>query len=77
MKAMDARLDALVQQMNGATGQAKVDATAAVVNELVTQRKAMREGMEGMQAKMMQHMAQHMQAGGAAAMKCPMMSGTK
>ena len=27
--------------------------------------------------QMMQHMAQHMQAGGAAAMKCPMMSGTK
>lgn len=78
MKATDARLDTLVQQMNGATGQAKVDATAAVVSELVTQRKTMHEGMDSMQAKMMQHMMEHMQAGGAdAMMKCPMMQKMK
>ena len=74
MKAMDARLDTLVQQMNSATGQAKVDATAAVVSELVTQRKTMFDRMEGMHGEMMQHMMEHMQAGGAdAMMKCPMM----
>ncbi len=74
MKAMDARLDTLVQQMNSATGQAKVDATAAVVSELVTQRKTTFDRMEGMHGEMMQHMMEHMQAGGAdAMMKCPMM----
>jgi flagellar basal body L-ring protein FlgH len=74
MKAMDARLDTLVQQMNSATGQAKVDATAAVVSELVTQRKTMFDRMEGMHGEMMRHMMEHMQAGGAdAMMKCPMM----
>jgi hypothetical protein len=74
MKAMDARLDSLVQTMNGATGPAKVDATAAVVTELVSQRKTMRERMEGMQSGMMSHMMQHMQAGGAQGMmQCPMM----
>jgi hypothetical protein len=74
MKAMDARLDTLVQQMNTATGQAKVDATAAVVTELVTQRKTMVDRMEGMHGEMMQHTTEHMQAGGAdAMMKCPMM----
>ena len=74
MKAMDARLDTLVQQMNSATGQAKVDATAAVVSELVTQRKTTFDRMDGMHGEMMQHMMEHMQAGGAdAMMKCPMM----
>jgi hypothetical protein len=39
MKAMDARLDGLVQKMDTAQGEAKVDATAAAVSELVQQRK--------------------------------------
>lgn len=74
MKAMDARLDGLVQTMNSATGQAKADATAAVVSELVTQRKTMRDGMAKGQAAMMQHMMEHMQMGGEkGAMTCPMM----
>ena len=74
MKAMDARLDTLVQTMNSATGPAKVDATAAVVAELVSQRGTMRERMSGMQAGMMHHMMEHMQAGGAPGMtQCPMM----
>jgi hypothetical protein len=38
---MDARLDGLVAAMNAARGTAKVDATAAVVSELVAQRKQM------------------------------------
>ena len=74
MKAMDARLDGLVQTMKSATGQAKVDATAAVVSELVTQRRAMRDGMAKGQGAMMQHMMEHMQMGGEkGAMMCPMM----
>lgn len=40
-KQMDARLDRLVEQMNRATGAAKVDAMAAVISELVSQREQM------------------------------------
>ena len=44
----DARLDSLVRAMNAATGNRKVDAMAAVINELVDQRRLMREHMRGM-----------------------------
>ena len=53
MKAADARLDQLVQQMNSASGDAKVNATAAVVTELVRQQKAMHEEMGKMHEHMM------------------------
>jgi hypothetical protein len=59
MKAADEKLDALVAKMNGAKGNAKVDAMAAVVNELVAQRKMMRGQM--MQCPMM---GQGMKGGG-------------
>jgi len=52
MKANDAKLDALVTQMNAATGSAKVDAVATVVTELVRQQKAMHEHMGQMHAMM-------------------------
>src|SRR5262245_42134369 len=39
LDAMDAKIDGLVAAMNAARGDAKVDATAAVVTELVAQRK--------------------------------------
>ena len=44
----DARLDSLVRAMNAATGNRKVDAMAAVINELIDQRRTMREHMRGM-----------------------------
>jgi len=47
MKAADAKLDQLVEQMNAASGDAKVTATAAVVSELVRQHKSMHEQMMG------------------------------
>jgi hypothetical protein len=43
MKAMDARLDEKVAAMNAAKGDQKVEAMAAVINELVSQRKEMRQ----------------------------------
>ena len=43
----DATLDGLVEQMNAASGDAKVTATAAVVSELVRQHKSMHEQMMG------------------------------
>ena len=48
MEASDARLDQLVRAMNSATGQKKVDAMAAVINELIAQRKTMRGHMRQM-----------------------------
>ena len=73
MKAADERLDDLVAKMNAASGVEKADATAAVVNELVTQRRTMRDGMMKMEGGMMGHMMEHMQAGKDSMAKCPMM----
>jgi hypothetical protein len=42
MDSADARLDRLVRTMNKSTGGRKVQAMAAVINELVAQRKMMR-----------------------------------
>lgn len=41
----DQKLEELVAKMNAAQGEAKVDAIAAVLNELVAQRKQMRQHM--------------------------------
>lgn len=76
MEAMDSKLDDLVKKMNTAKGSKKVDATAAALNELVAQRKQMREHMMAMQPEMMKHMMEHMQAGMTKGMmECPMMKG--
>ena len=48
MKAMDARLDQKVAAMNEAKGKTKVDAMAAVINEMATQRTEMMAKMAGM-----------------------------
>lgn len=53
MTAGDAKLDALVQTMNSATGAGKVDAVASVVSELVSQQKAMHTHMGQMHQQMM------------------------
>lgn len=76
MDAMDSRLDDLVKRMNAATGSKKPDAVAAVINELVAQRKQMREQMMAMQPEMMMHMMEHMRMGMMKGMmECPMMKG--
>jgi hypothetical protein len=53
MKMSDAKLDALVKDMNAATGEAKINAMAAVVNELVRQNQATHERMGQMHQQMM------------------------
>jgi hypothetical protein len=53
MKAADAKLDALVRDMNAANGNAKVNALAAVVTELVRQNRSMHEHMGQMHQGMM------------------------
>lgn len=52
MKAADARLDALVNDMNKATGEERIAAMTAVVNELVRQHKGMCARMGEMQQMM-------------------------
>lgn len=52
MKAMDAQLDQKVTAMNAATGDARIDAIAAVINELVSQRKAVRDQMSATRCDM-------------------------
>ena len=78
LQAMDIDLDKLVAAMNAASGSKEPDAMekpmAAVLNELVTQRKAFLSMMMEMQPKMMAHMAHHTQMHGTkGAMECPMM----
>lgn len=78
LSAMDASLDKLVAEMNAAKASKEVDALekpmAAVLNELVAQRKVMQSMMMEMQPQMMAHMMQHMQMHGAkGAMDCPLM----
>lgn len=51
MQARDAELEKLVATMNQASGAAKVDAIAAVVNELVAQHR-MRHAQRGQMRKM-------------------------
>ena len=46
--SMNARMDALVGRMNRATGNAKVTHMAQVINEMVSQRKAMQAHMRAM-----------------------------
>ena len=75
---MDATLDKLVAEMNAAKGSKEADAMekpmAAVINELVAQRKTLGSMMMEMQPAMMAHMMRHREMHGAmGAMECPMM----
>jgi hypothetical protein len=45
MAEMDKRMDDLAAKMNSAKGDEKVDAMAAVLNEMLARHKAMREKM--------------------------------
>lgn len=67
VQAMDQKLEALANEMNRASGPDKIDSMAAILNEMIGQRKAMRDGM-----------MQHMQGGTINGMSdgtvsCPMM----
>lgn len=73
MATMDENLDELVAQMNAADDATKTDAVAAVVTELVAQKKARQKMMMKMQQGGMKHMMHH-RGGEIGEMKgCPMM----
>jgi len=69
-KMMDAKLDELANAMNSTEGDSKVEAMAALLDELVSQRKMMHEKMMKMREKMMCKM---MDGDGASMSKCKMM----
>ncbi len=48
MDSLDRRLDSLVTRMNQTTGEQKITAMSAVINEMVSQRHAMRRHMRRM-----------------------------
>ncbi|MEI6562378.1 MAG: hypothetical protein WCO68_09905 [Verrucomicrobiota bacterium] len=56
IKAQDAEMDKLVQEMNAASGDKKVDAIAAIVNKVMEERKAWHSEMEMRHKKMMEWM---------------------
>ncbi len=58
-KERDTRLNRLVSTMNDASGQAKVDAMAAVISELVTQRNETRAHTMHTDVAMKEHMLRH------------------
>ena len=60
MDSMNKRLDSMVTRMNGATGSRKMTAMADVINEMVSQRKAMHIRMQQMMESQgaMMHMMQ-------------------
>ncbi|KAB2970034.1 MAG: hypothetical protein F9K18_00290 [Thermoanaerobaculia bacterium] len=75
VQANDAALDKLVAEMNAAKGPTEKERSmAAVLNELVAQRKATHAMMMEMQPEMMAHMARHMGMHATKGhMECPMM----
>lgn len=75
MKANDDTLDRLVSKMNAAKGSKGMEEPmAAVLNELVAQRKSSRSAMMEMQPEMMEHMMRHMEMHDTkGAIACPMM----
>jgi hypothetical protein len=82
MAEMDSKLQGLVDDMNKTKGSAKIDKTAAVVNELVAQRSMMAKQMMDMHPKMMEHMMEHMKSGMMKGMadsmsSCPMMKASE
>ena len=78
MEQMDRQLQDKLTAMRNARGDDRVDAMAAVVEELVTQRQQMHEQHRGMMHGAMQHMGKHAAIGmqgqaQSAMMHCPMM----
>jgi hypothetical protein len=78
VKAMDRRLDDKLATMNASIGQERIDAMAAVINEMVNDRKEMEQQMMAAHRIMVEHMMQHMAAprptpASSEAPQCPMM----
>jgi TolA-binding protein len=72
LEQMDAKLYGLVEKMNAAKGEARIDAAAAVINELMRQRRQVHERMTADAAMMSAYAMQHMSQGAGGA-HCPLL----
>jgi TolA-binding protein len=72
LEQMDAKLYGLVEKMNSAKGDARVDAAVAVINELMRQRRQVHERMTADAAMMSAYAMRHMSQGAGGA-QCPLM----
>lgn len=70
-KAQNAELDKLVQNMNAAPADRKMDAMAAVINKAMEQRKTWQADMEARQQKMMEWMKNRPMRSGTMATPTP------
>jgi Spy/CpxP family protein refolding chaperone len=75
MKSNDAELDRLIVTMNQATGTGKVEAIAAVVNQMARQQEEMQREMVEMQSQMMQQLTAGEPTGARSSEGSPMMKG--
>jgi hypothetical protein len=73
LRAMDAQLEQKVAAMNAASGSGKVEAMAAVINEMASQRKALRERMLAVESNVAGHTGGATSAQPDSMNKCPMM----
>ena len=74
MERMDAKLQEMVASLKSAKGEERWTVVIAILDELVSQRKAMREKRAQMQSGMMGHMAKGMTGEARKSMmQCPMM----
>ena len=72
LKKLDTDLQQQIQAMQGAQGQAKVDAIARAVATLAEQRTQQRDRLMSLQMQTIAHLAEHSgQSGGL--MQCPLM----
>lgn len=77
MDRTNAKLDKLLAQMNSTTGTGKIDAMAAVLNQMADQQEKMERGMAKMQSLMMQQTTTTKPTGVQSPESCPMMKGMK
>ena len=77
VKAQDAALTEMVDEMNRASGAAQTLLMAAVITQMAEQRIAKNAHMAQMGDEMMQHMMQHMKKGKDSMSQCPMMKDKK
>jgi hypothetical protein len=60
MDSMNARMDSMVNRMNQASGNRKINAMADVITEMAAQHRAMQERMRAMRASHHDMMMNHM-----------------
>ncbi len=72
MQRMDQQLQQGVQRMNAATGSAKIEAMADVINLMAAQRQEMQQKLMAMHRNITAHLSDHVQRGNTQQLsQCP------